>query len=122
MNEVAQVIADLVRAGTDPELIGRLAAAVADLRHVDEQAERRRAADRERKAAWTPQWGEIRSLVLSVYEPFCAYCGADNPTSVDHVVPVAAGGVTDLSNLVPACSRCNSSKRDRDLKEWLACQ
>jgi 5-methylcytosine-specific restriction endonuclease McrA len=122
MNEVASIIAELVRAGTDPELVGRVAAAFANVRHVDEQAERRRAADRARKAAWAPQWGEIRALVLSVYEPSCVYCGADNPTSVDHVVPVAAGGVTDLSNLVPACSRCNSSKRDRDLKEWLACQ
>ena len=51
MNELAQVIADLVRAGTDPVLVGRLAAAVANLRQVDEQAERRRAADRARKAA-----------------------------------------------------------------------
>ena len=122
MNEVAELIADLVRAGTDPELVGRVAATIARVRNIDEQAERRRAADRARKAAWTPQWGEIRALVLSVYGPFCVYCGADNPTSVDHVVPVAAGGVTDLSNLVPACGRCNSSKRDRDLEEWLACQ
>jgi hypothetical protein len=51
MNELAQVIADLVRAGTDPALVGRLAAAIANVRHIDEQAERRRAADRARKAA-----------------------------------------------------------------------
>lgn len=52
MTEVAQLIADMVRAGVDPELIGRAAAALAErepVRIVDEQAERRRAKDRERK-------------------------------------------------------------------------
>lgn len=51
MNDVASIIADLVRAGTDPELVGRVAAAIAGTRNIDEQAERRRAADRARKAA-----------------------------------------------------------------------
>ena len=50
MNDVANIIADLVRAGTDPELVGRVAAAIAGVRNIDEQAERRRAADRARKA------------------------------------------------------------------------
>jgi len=52
MSDVAAIIADLVRAGVDPDLIGRTAAALADrepLKIVDEQAERRRAKDRERK-------------------------------------------------------------------------
>jgi hypothetical protein len=42
----------MVRAGIDPDLIGRTAAALAErepVKVVDEQAERRRAADRERK-------------------------------------------------------------------------
>lgn len=51
MSTIAQLIADLVRAGTDPDLIGRVAATIANVRNVDEQAERRRAADRARKAA-----------------------------------------------------------------------
>lgn len=52
MSDVAALIADLVRAGVDPDLIGRTAAALASrepVKVVDEQAERRRAADRERK-------------------------------------------------------------------------
>ncbi len=52
MNDTAQLIADLVRAGTDPDLIGRVAATIANVRQIDEQAERRRAADRVRKAAY----------------------------------------------------------------------
>jgi hypothetical protein len=52
MKEVADLIADMVRAGIDPEIIGRTAAALSAREPVlvpDEQAERRRAADRERK-------------------------------------------------------------------------
>ena len=52
MTDVASLIADLVRAGVDPELIGRTAAALSErepIKLVDEQAERRRSKDRERK-------------------------------------------------------------------------
>jgi hypothetical protein len=38
----------------------------------------------------------------------CYRCGG-YANSVDHVVPVALGGTHALSNLRPACSRCNSS-------------
>jgi hypothetical protein len=33
--------------------------------------------------------------------------------TVDHVVPVSAGGSNKLSNLVLACQECNSRKRDK---------
>jgi hypothetical protein len=52
VNNVAALIADMVRAGVDPELIGRAAEALSQrepVRVVDEQAERRRAKDRDRK-------------------------------------------------------------------------
>jgi len=52
MSEVATLIADMVRAGVDPDIIGRTAAALAlrdPANFIDEQAERRRAADRSRK-------------------------------------------------------------------------
>lgn len=51
MNAVAELIADLVRAGVEPSLVGRVAAIISGIRNIDEQAERRRAADRARKAA-----------------------------------------------------------------------
>lgn len=43
----------------------------------------------------------------------CVYCGAHPPDSlmeVDHVVPVSAGGPTEISNLVTACFECNRGK------------
>lgn len=52
MNDVAELIADMARAGVDPDLIGRTAALLAAREPVvlaDQQAERRREKDRERK-------------------------------------------------------------------------
>lgn len=43
----------------------------------------------------------------------CRYCGAGAPEAVltvDHVVPVSLGGSDDPSNLVTACTECNSGK------------
>jgi len=54
LTDIATLIADMIRAGVDADLIGRAAAALAErepVRVVDDQAERRRAADRARKAS-----------------------------------------------------------------------
>lgn len=43
----------------------------------------------------------------------CRYCGGAAPDvalTVDHVKPTALGGGDDPSNLVTACSQCNSGK------------
>ena len=43
----------------------------------------------------------------------CRYCGATAPEAkltVDHVTPAALGGGDEASNLVTACSDCNSGK------------
>ncbi len=42
----------------------------------------------------------------------CQYCGARAET-VDHVVPRSRGGKHAWDNVVAACRRCNSKKRDR---------
>jgi 5-methylcytosine-specific restriction endonuclease McrA len=47
----------------------------------------------------------------------CVYCGAA-AAAVDHVRPLSRGGAEHVSNLVPACQRCNSSKNNRLLTEW----
>jgi 5-methylcytosine-specific restriction endonuclease McrA len=33
-------------------------------------------------------------------------------------VPLTRGGSHSITNIVPACKTCNSSKRDRLLHEW----
>lgn len=46
---------------------------------------------------------------------FCSYCGAWGMMTRDHVVPKSRGGTC----IVPACHRCNCSKGDLDLWQWL---
>jgi 5-methylcytosine-specific restriction endonuclease McrA len=46
----------------------------------------------------------------------CQYCGAP-ADSLDHVIPRSRGGEHSWENVVAACSRCNTHKRDRLLHE-----
>lgn len=62
------------------------------------------------------QW---RALV-SAYDGRCAYCGVAAKLSRDHVQPLSRSGKHDLANIVPACRRCNSSKNNKTLSEWLS--
>ena len=52
----------------------------------------------------------------------CAYCGADGLLHLDHVDPLARGGLHTPSNLVPACERCNLSKGSKPVEAWYLSQ
>ncbi|HKO90008.1 MAG TPA: HNH endonuclease, partial [Polyangiaceae bacterium] len=63
---------------------------------------------------------KTRFQVLKRDRYTCQYCGAHPPdvlVVVDHVVPVAAGGSNDPSNLRTACQPCNGGKSDGLLEE-----
>lgn len=49
--------------------------------------------------------------VCKKYQYKCVYCGQKKKLTIDHEVPLAAGGKHEVSNVVPACQRCNSQKR-----------
>jgi 5-methylcytosine-specific restriction endonuclease McrA len=49
----------------------------------------------------------------------CVYCFRSIKLTIDHVVPVDSGGAHAIWNMVPACSKCNSSKHNKDMHEWL---
>lgn len=48
----------------------------------------------------------------------CIYCKAETETTFDHVIPLSRGGADDISNQVPACLSCNSSKSNSDVIQW----
>lgn len=133
MSNAASLIADLVKAGTPADLVGRVAEALASreavvVEYVDEQAQRRRLADRERASSYRQrgwrlsdrEWSKISTLIYQRDGRVCAYCGSTvGHFSIDHVVPVSRGGTHDIRNIVVACRRCNSAKGNRSLHEFM---
>jgi 5-methylcytosine-specific restriction endonuclease McrA len=63
---------------------------------------------------------------LDVFSNCCAYCNSEfteqNSLHIDHFLPLSYGGSHTIGNLLPACSRCNHSKLDRDPYTWFASQ
>lgn len=63
----------------------------------------------------------FRDAMVVAHGCTCVYCGdraEGEEASIDHVVPVAAGGTDDLPNLVLACRPCNYGKGSRSLQEF----
>lgn len=55
-------------------------------------------------------------VILDVFGHRCAYClRSDVKLTQDHVVALSRGGEHDASNIVPACSSCNTRKGDRPI-------
>lgn len=48
----------------------------------------------------------------------CCYCGKTGELTKDHLQPLKAGGGLTVSNIVPACQHCNSSKKDLQWLSW----
>ncbi|MBY3073419.1 HNH endonuclease [Rhizobium laguerreae] len=63
---------------------------------------------------------EQLDAIMSLFGDTCAYCWklVDEMT-IDHFVPVAAGGKTEPGNLVPCCRSCNSKKSDMPPEDWM---
>jgi hypothetical protein len=47
----------------------------------------------------------------------CAYCGAKENLTADHILPQSRGGLDEWSNLITACLSCNLKKGNRTPKE-----
>ncbi|NBW17882.1 MAG: HNH endonuclease, partial [Caulobacteraceae bacterium] len=54
----------------------------------------------------------VRKQVLQRDYNTCHYCGLEANT-VDHLIPISKGGTDEATNMVAACTQCNSGKRDR---------
>lgn len=48
----------------------------------------------------------------------CVYCGSRRNLHVDHLRPRRLGGGDHPRNLVLACGRCNTRRRDMPLERW----
>lgn len=64
-------------------------------------------------------WKTCKEYFTEDGEIRCAYCGKPiKRVTIDHVIPITSGGGNAIDNIVPACSRCNSSKSSRPFEEW----
>lgn len=62
---------------------------------------------------------EDRESIKDHFQGCCAYCCAnDKKLEIDHFIPLSRGGPDILSNLVPACDSCNSSKWAHHPYDW----
>jgi 5-methylcytosine-specific restriction endonuclease McrA len=59
---------------------------------------------------------------FAAFDSNCCYCGSADRIVIDHFIPRSKGGPHVLTNLVPACHRCNTSKRDHDPATWYKSQ
>ena len=51
--------------------------------------------------------------------PECVFCGSKDVGRWDHLVPIKGGGETVLGNMVPACAKCDDSKRSEPWEQWI---
>lgn len=51
--------------------------------------------------------------ILRAHDGRCAHCRSHEKIQMDHIVPVARGGLTVVGNLQPLCAKCNRSKGAR---------
>lgn len=66
------------------------------------------------------EYKKNRKIILEQSGYICHYCNGPANTA-DHIVPKSQGGGDELSNLLPACHQCNSTRQDRTmvrLKYW----
>jgi hypothetical protein len=78
-------------------------------------AHKRRSLEKESiTSLTTAQWKSCKKH----FNNACAYCGSEGKLTKDHFVPVSKGGDLVVTNVVPACVSCNSSKHAKDFFDW----
>jgi len=65
----------------------------------------------------------LKQLDMSLQSICCAYCG-DAYSEWDHFRPLVVkkmptGYITEISNLVPSCGKCNQSKGNKNWRTWM---
>ncbi|WP_341529966.1 RNA-guided endonuclease IscB (plasmid) [Nostoc sp. UHCC 0302] len=63
---------------------------------------------------------EVKEYLLTKWGHQCAYCSVkDVPLQIEHIVAKSRGGTNRVSNLTLACQKCNQSKGNQPIIEFL---
>lgn len=88
---------------------------------LNARIKRRQKQEQQGKGLTGQQWLEM----MNFFDWKCAYSGEyiggkknQSIRSIDHIVPLAKGGAHEIWNCVPMNRSLNSSKNDKDIKEW----
>ena len=49
----------------------------------------------------------------------CVFCGSKIDLQMDHLIPRNRGGSDSADNMVWSCQKCNASRGDKGIFEWL---
>lgn len=71
-----------------------------------------------RRSSILPLTSDDKEKRFLLFNGCCAYCGVADLLTVDHVLPLSAGGLEEPQNIVPACRYCNSSKHVFMVEDW----
>jgi hypothetical protein len=95
---------------------------------VREKARRRRSLQRasQRRSLVSITFA-TKTARFAIWHNRCGFCGVDanhrrnngyEKLTVEHALALINGGLDEASNILPACSTCNSSKSDAPIEEW----
>ncbi len=86
--------------------------------------DRKRNAARDGRMARQSDGTLTRTAIKSMIKAAktCPYCGkrmAKNDASLDHITPIARGGIHGTCNVLICCRSCNTRKNDMPFDRWL---
>lgn len=87
--------------------------------HRKANPEASKARVHKRRAAKTKAGGSYTAVqwkaLCKRYNYRCLCCGKKKKLTPDHVIPIAKGGTSDISNIQPLCMPCNSRKHTKTI-------
>jgi len=84
------------------------------LRAIDSNKRDRRRAKMKSNGTFKVTTKDAKKL----YQKNCVFCGTHENIVIDHVIPIAKGGVHGIGNLQPLCYSCNSRKSDKYMMQF----